>query len=701
MNVSKPEMYRMDTRPTQIRAPQLHQTFVNTNPCMSTSTGVIHRTSVSKPLLRSNQIKDKVMQNNNQVKIKKKEVEDHHKISSFSNKTKFVTACNDTLKSNSLNDKVVCATCGKCVFNLIHDACVSKFINNVDARTQKPQVIVQIIIFMYKAHDKKPQIAMRLHFRNLLALLEIFKETTYLRVIVEQLGLSPDTRRSTSGSMQLSGDRLVSWSSKKQKFLTISSAEAEYIALSGLCAQILWMRSQLTNYGLGFNKIPLYYDNKSTITLCCNNVQHSRSKHIDIRYHFIKESKRETNTHQAGGSGDGVDLESEVPNELKGKSIDTSKGIGLKLGVPDVSKADSFESEYESQGDSDDNDQQGDDERTKSDNDKAADLNKTDDEEEDEFVHTPDDYVPTDDENVNDEEYDRINEEMYSDVNMELKDIELDGERKDDEDMTDVGHVDAEHVNVNQEVTDYATRFLNLDNIPTADTKIISMMDIKVQHEDPSTHTSPLLTLPILVIPESLTTQTTTIPLPIPPVIPLPQQSTSISTPTTTKAIISTTSAPDSTTLTAIHQRLFDLENEVNTLRNVDHSLAIRVAIKSKVPTVVKEYLGTSLDDTLHKKRAADIRTIKMEQVGKQQETKYTITSSNTVELQEFDQKRTLFETITKTKSFNKKTKHKALYHALIESILEDEDAIDKGVTDKSRKRKPDDADRGEGPPVG
>nr|GEV99446.1 Gag-Pol polyprotein [Tanacetum cinerariifolium] len=79
------------------------------------------------------------------------------------------------------------------------------------------------------------------------------------------------------------------WSSKRQMSIAISSTEAEYIALSGCCAQILWMRSQLTEYGLGFNKIPMYYDNKSAIALCCNNVQHSRSKHIDIRYHFSKE----------------------------------------------------------------------------------------------------------------------------------------------------------------------------------------------------------------------------------------------------------------------------------------------------------------------------------------------------------------------------------------------------------------------------
>ncbi|GJX18544.1 hypothetical protein Tco_0221221 [Tanacetum coccineum] len=70
-----------------------------------------------------------------------------------------------------------------------------------------------------------------------------------------------DTIRSTSGSMHLLGDRLL----------------------------ILWMRSQPTDYGLGINKIPMCCDKKSAIALCCNNVQHSRSKHIDIRYHFIKE----------------------------------------------------------------------------------------------------------------------------------------------------------------------------------------------------------------------------------------------------------------------------------------------------------------------------------------------------------------------------------------------------------------------------
>nr|GEW93604.1 hypothetical protein [Tanacetum cinerariifolium] len=85
------------------------------------------------------------------------------------------------------------------------------------------------------------------------------------------------------------GDKLVSWSSRKQKSTTILSKEVEYIALSGCCAQILWMHSQLTDYGFQLNKIPLYCDNKSAIALCCNNVQHLRAKHIDVHYHLIKE----------------------------------------------------------------------------------------------------------------------------------------------------------------------------------------------------------------------------------------------------------------------------------------------------------------------------------------------------------------------------------------------------------------------------
>ncbi|GJV74168.1 hypothetical protein Tco_1494163 [Tanacetum coccineum] len=104
-------------------------------------TGVNHSTSVSRPPLKSYQVKDKVMLNNSQVKFTKKEVEDHHRISTISKKTKSVIVCNNTTNSRSLNVNVVCAECGKCVLNSNHDACVSRYLNVVNARTKKPNVV--------------------------------------------------------------------------------------------------------------------------------------------------------------------------------------------------------------------------------------------------------------------------------------------------------------------------------------------------------------------------------------------------------------------------------------------------------------------------------------------------------------------------------------------------------------------------------
>nr|GEY15167.1 retrovirus-related Pol polyprotein from transposon TNT 1-94 [Tanacetum cinerariifolium] len=99
-----------------------------------------------------------------------------------------------------------------------------------------------------------------------------------------------DSRKSTSGGIQfLGGDKLVSWSSKKQDCTSISSAKAEYVSLSVCFAQVLWMRTQLTDYGFHFDKIPMYCDSKAAIAISCNPVQHSCTKHIDVRYHFIKE----------------------------------------------------------------------------------------------------------------------------------------------------------------------------------------------------------------------------------------------------------------------------------------------------------------------------------------------------------------------------------------------------------------------------
>nr|GEZ63025.1 uncharacterized mitochondrial protein AtMg00810-like [Tanacetum cinerariifolium] len=81
-----------------------------------------------------------------------------------------------------------------------------------------------------------------------------------------------DTRKTTSGGIQFIGDKLVSWMSKKKDCTTMSSAEAEYVALSASCAQVMWMRTQLQDYGLNYNNIPLYYDSQTAIAISCNPV---------------------------------------------------------------------------------------------------------------------------------------------------------------------------------------------------------------------------------------------------------------------------------------------------------------------------------------------------------------------------------------------------------------------------------------------
>jgi hypothetical protein len=96
-------------------------------------------------------------------------------------------------------------------------------------------------------------------------------------------------RKSTSGGCQLLGCSLVSWSSKKQNSVDLYTAEAEYISAGSCCAQLLWMKQTLLDCGVKFKEIPLLCDNESAIKIANNPVQHSRTKHIDIRHHFLRD----------------------------------------------------------------------------------------------------------------------------------------------------------------------------------------------------------------------------------------------------------------------------------------------------------------------------------------------------------------------------------------------------------------------------
>jgi alkyl hydroperoxide reductase subunit AhpC len=85
------------------------------------------------------------------------------------------------------------------------------------------------------------------------------------------------------------GRSLVSWSSKKQNSIALSTVEAEYITTDSCCAQILWMKAILNDFGIKFKQVPLLCDNESSVKRTNNPIQHARTKHIDIRHHFIRD----------------------------------------------------------------------------------------------------------------------------------------------------------------------------------------------------------------------------------------------------------------------------------------------------------------------------------------------------------------------------------------------------------------------------
>jgi hypothetical protein len=95
-------------------------------------------------------------------------------------------------------------------------------------------------------------------------------------------------RKSTSRTCQFLGRSLVSWSSKKQTSVALSTAEAKYVAAGQCCAQLLWMRQTLQDFGYNLSKVPLLCDNESAIRMVDNPIEHNRTKHIDTPHHFLR-----------------------------------------------------------------------------------------------------------------------------------------------------------------------------------------------------------------------------------------------------------------------------------------------------------------------------------------------------------------------------------------------------------------------------
>ncbi|XP_057779868.1 secreted RxLR effector protein 161-like [Salvia miltiorrhiza] len=96
-------------------------------------------------------------------------------------------------------------------------------------------------------------------------------------------------RKSTSGTCQFLGNKLISWFLNKQTSVATSTTEAKYVAAGSCCSQILWLVQQLKDYGIEEREVPIYCDSSSAIAITENPVHHSRCKHISIRHHFIRD----------------------------------------------------------------------------------------------------------------------------------------------------------------------------------------------------------------------------------------------------------------------------------------------------------------------------------------------------------------------------------------------------------------------------
>ncbi|PKU87156.1 Retrovirus-related Pol polyprotein from transposon TNT 1-94 [Dendrobium catenatum] len=139
-------------------------------------------------------------------------------------------------------------------------------------------------------------------------------------------------RKGTSGTCQFIGQSLVSWCSRKQNSVALSTAEAEYIAVGSCVAQVLWLKQQVLDLGLPVGTISIFYDNTSAICISKNPIQHSRTNNIDIRHHFIRDhvTKGDIDLHHVKNENQLADI------FTKPLAFDTFSSLRTRLGVIDI-----------------------------------------------------------------------------------------------------------------------------------------------------------------------------------------------------------------------------------------------------------------------------------------------------------------------------------------------------------------------------
>ncbi|GJU17086.1 hypothetical protein Tco_1145052 [Tanacetum coccineum] len=418
----------------------------------------------------------------------------------------------------------------------------------------------------------------------------------------------------------------------------------------------------------------------------------------------------------------------------------SNEGTGSKPGVPDESTNRLC---YLNGGDEQDSEFSDDDNDDVEKDDKDGDV----DDEDDDHVSDTQDADDEDDETESDkDEIYKYKIHVRKDEDVEMKDAEVEESDKGEEKVTDAAKEEAEKTSEEKDDAKktelppsssslsvslgFGVQFLKIYSDSSlvsivkdsADTYVSSLLDIPIQQETPQAQSSSFNCCPLTSSDTYYLNRAT-------------NTNTNPNTPITTEVPTIITAVHESNALFTVELRVAKLEKDVSELKTVDHSSEALAVLQSQVPTVVDSYLDTKVGDVFQKelqkhmaylihkyslqhlpeltkkptptaeqeseKSPLDILKIKKEQDEKQKKPQFTIKSTDKAALKEYDLKSALYQSMYANKSFNRNLVNHRLYHALMEALIKDENAMDKGVADivKDHKRKHDDDD--EDPPAG
>ncbi|GJZ23633.1 hypothetical protein Tco_0561092 [Tanacetum coccineum] len=350
-----------------------------------------------------------------------------------------------------------------------------------------------------------------------------------------------------------------------------------------------------------------------------------------------KRSKKDFHISQACGSGDGTDFESGVPDEQQCKTSGTDEETGTKPGVPDVPKYQS-ESDDESWGDSEDDN----DDDSKGDDDKAD----SDDDDYDEEGH--DEKYESDDDNDN--VYEEEDDDLYKDVDVRSLGAKHEKKGKKTESSKQSSSVSS----------NFASKFLILENVPPAVDEVASMMNVKICQEESSTQAPSLFTVPETV--------------------------------------------PDFSSLFGFDQRVSTLETKLSQLKQADHSAQLLESIKSQLPTMKAQEERKLYIDVVEKSVKDIIKDeVKslLPQILPKKVSDFATPVIQTTSLTEFELKKILLDKVEKSKSYQAAPEHRELYDGLVKSYNLDKDLFSSYGNVYSLKRDRDDKDKDEDPFAG